>query len=619
MTVSNSPVLPTGLSVSVTTNGIAILGTPLVTGSNTYLITIQDLADNSVVTNSLSINVVSIGTPSGQSPLIVVSTNQYSGTTVAYIGRPPFLAEPAAPSNSFTMRFYYKNQAGFDWPGYTAPPVGAIVPYLLPKNSTGNFVGDPTKKTTTSQDIVYRPVWPSLVDGQPLPTLYSGQTLTEPINGLPAVRGQSSVQVLYQQSIATNNITNGFADQSVLLYDPTIQKTANLASQGLTKLPAGVVTASFEAKDFFPNLPPNLASRLWYDPSTTNLVFQGQFVDDVVGEKYLMLNVLAGADLAAVQQLCPSNDVNYVPWTNLVASLSAPLYTFHQTPGVPGSYVNDPAQTTTNFARDLVAISSGEQVFKLTWREGYQPGTSAGWSGFGAARANPSRPYSAGGQTAYVTKYWGLDHWATRTDMGAYLNWVVGNAILPPVDPDPSHQGIQKVDRTTVPELVELPQTAAQLQADMDNAEAGFTPLNLSQNAIPFDINPLQVTGANPMTHFEQIYSRALVALNNAVDAFNNAQGVTQQLRQAQNSLSDFQAQVTAQELAYNDQLIELYGTPYPNDMGPGQTYPQGYTGPDLIHYTYVENPDTNTFGGILPDPTQAQTNFLDIQQLPQG
>ena len=70
MTVNNSPTLPAGLSASVTTNGIAILGTPLVTGSNTYQITIQDLADNSEVTNSLSIKVVSSGVPFGQSPLI---------------------------------------------------------------------------------------------------------------------------------------------------------------------------------------------------------------------------------------------------------------------------------------------------------------------------------------------------------------------------------------------------------------------------------------------------------------------------------------------------------------------------------------------------------------------
>ena len=105
--------------------------------------------------------------------------------------------------------------------------------------------------------------------------------------------------------------------------------------------------------------------------------------------------------------------------------------------------------------------------------------------------------------------------------------------------------------------------------------------------------------------------------LNNAVVAFNDAQNVTQTMRSEEDSLSGLQASVTAQELAYNNQLIELYGTPYPNDIGAGQTYPQGYTGPDLIHYTYVENPDTNSYGGILPDPTVSQTFQVDIQQLP--
>ncbi len=210
-----------------------------------------------------------------------------------------------------------------------------------------------------------------------------------------------------------------------------------------------------------------------------------------------------------------------------------------------------------------------------------------------------------------------MDHWAARVGQGAYLNWVMGNAILPPVDPDPTHEGIQKVDRTTVPELAELPTIAAQLQTDMDNAEAGFTPLGLSQNSIPFDINPLLVTGPNPQTHFEQIYQRAVGTLNNAVVAFNDAQNVTQLMRSEEDSLSGYQAAYTNQETAYNDQLIELYGSPYPDDLGPGKTYAQGYNGPDLIHYTYVENPDTNSYGGILPDPTTNLTFNVDIQQLP--
>ena len=74
----------------------------------------------------------------------------------------------------------------------------------------------------------------------------------------------------------------------------------------------------------------------------------------------------------------------------------------------------------------------------------------------------------------------------------------------------------------------------------------------------------------------------------------------------------------TAQELAYNNQLIEIYGTPYPDDIGPGGFYPQGYTGPDLhIHYMYVDDPDTNTYGGTLPDPTAFSTNYLFIGQIP--
>ena len=63
MNVNVTPNLPSGLSASVTTNGIAILGTPVAIASNTYTIVIEDLADNSMATNTLSIDVVSNGTP----------------------------------------------------------------------------------------------------------------------------------------------------------------------------------------------------------------------------------------------------------------------------------------------------------------------------------------------------------------------------------------------------------------------------------------------------------------------------------------------------------------------------------------------------------------------------
>ena len=285
---------------------------------------------------------------------------------------------------------------------------------------------------------------------------------------------------------------------------------------------------------------------------------------------------------------------------------------------VLGATVSVDYQDERKFAAAAAALArTGRQVFDLEWRNDYQPGTSGGWGYFGSTRANPQHTYSDAGTPTNVTRYWGMDHWATRVSQGAYLNWVVGNAILPPVDPDPTHEGIQKVDRTTVPELAELPSTADQVQNDLDNAEAGFTPLGLSQNSIPFDINPLQVTGTDPKTHFEQIYDRAVGTLNNAVVAFDDAQNVTQLMRSEEDSLANLQAATTNQELAYNNQLIELYGTPYPDDMGPGKTYSQDYSGPDLIHYTYVENPDTNNFNSVIPDPTVANTFYVDVQNTP--
>ncbi len=1034
--------LPAGLNPSSTTNGLSISGIPNgAVGSFPCSISIQDTGDNTIITNSLVINVVSNGTAFALTPLAITSTNQYSGTTITFTNRPPQLAQAPTPANSFTMHFYYKTQDGFAWPGILNPPTnGSIVPYLRPFNGSGKYVGDPTAASTKSLDIVYRPTWPSLINGQPVPTLYSGQTLTLPINGLTSVRGQNSAQLFYQQSIGTN-IT--FKTSSAVLHDPTRAKISDLAAQGLTKLPDSIRTDSYQGRIYFPNLPPHLAQRLYYDPNRgTNgsLVYIGQFINDIVGEKYLHLNVLEGTDYTTALSLCANADTHKAAWNALVTALSTTLQTFYENPAVPGQYIPNPSldtfinfgslsevknsdtavdsyaltaagpgegyityitgngraftpegspvtvniarvaaplwtgelkvlpsanplnelltmqhtadlagqfftyqydwrieppvdgfpptmpytnwttltnglgvprytlggagiqtlvdnyivmryrntspyadpattnwsawttpqlaegwikrvlaginpfnQRTTDLFNNTIATDaslieqaghrwegdvalnldtinnfglieiyetvlrrgealsindninfgpandalllaagylsdlymnlgneafadaadptigigtanatlgsvatalyafkgqepslleenlallrgrddslqpgvnlnpvynrlywnytrgidsgeivyalnynildqngdgvvnaadaailypqghgdayghyltaltgyyqllmnpnfdwvprieavtvlgavvsvdyqderkfataaaavarSGQQIFDLTWREKYLPGNN-GWSSFGDGQVNMQRPYSNGGATAYVTRYFGLDHWATRTGQGSYINWVVGNAILPAVDPDPSHQGIQKVDRTTVPELQELPALATALQTDMNNAEGALNPLGFSPNAIPFDINPYQVTGANALTHFEQIYQRATTALANAVVAFNDAQGVTANMRSEGTSLAAFQATVASQELAYTNTLVALYGTPYPDDIGPGQTYKQGYNGPDYVHYMYVENP-TTTFGGALPDPTQVQTFTLDTSKIP--
>ncbi len=1034
MTVSNAPAW-------LTMSGLKLSGTPATNDvrTNTIQVVITDLYDQSRVTNSFVLLVLTNGTVFGQDALVVPSTNTYTGSIISFSNRPPFLARSPNPSNSFTMRYYYKTEPGFAWPGVPSPPpVGSIVPYLRPLTN-GGFAGDPASKDTPALDIVYRPFWPERDPSdstKPLATVPYGLTLAKPANGLPGIRDWKTALVLYQQSIAANvNI----ARVSVVLHDPTREKTASLAEFGLQEIPASVRTETYQGKVYFPNLPPHLGKRLFFDPNrgaNGSLVFRGEFKDETVGEDYLLLNVLRDTDLATANALCPVNDtVNASHWVDAITGLATSIETFYENPDVPGSYIPDPDLTVSvgvqnlaevtnhNTAVDSYALSAtgpgsgyitlveaggtaftepgdpvalhvfkvggslhtgelkvlpaenplsemvtfqhspdlagrfdeyeyewkiaapvggqqpvsdtnmsaylaltsgtdlpryllggagirvlgdnyvtlryrpvtnsvhplagqwsdwtapqlaegwikrvlaginpfnqrvtdlfnnavntdaslitqaghrwegdvalnldtinsyglieiyetilrrgrsisiesgynygpandalllaagylsdlymlvgdeawadaanptigigtadntygdiatalfafkgqtaslleeelalvrgrddfllpgvatapvynrlvwnytrgidageviyainynvqenpnqtpdgvinaedaarmfpqghgdayghyltalkgyyslllnqqfdwvprieavtvlglpvsvdyqderkfaaaaaavaraGRQVFDLTWRKDYQPGHDTGWSHLAPTRVNTQRAVP-------TTRHWGLDHWASRAGQGGYLNWVVGNGILPAVDPNPAHEGIQKIDRTTVPELTELATMAADLQTAMDNAEGGLTPLGLPQGSVALDINPNAVVGTDNGTHFEQIYGRAKVTLNNAVAAFDDAKDVTRLLRSEQDSLAEFQAAVARQELAYSSALIELYGTPYPDDIGPGGTFAQGYAGPDLIHFAYTDMPQL-TFPGLLTN-TQPQTFQIDIQ-----
>src|SRR5690606_41927409 len=56
---------------------------------------------------------------------------------------------------------------------------------------------------------------------------------------------------------------------------------------------------------------------------------------------------------------------------------------------------------------------------------------------------------------------------------------------------------------------------------------------------------------SSDLTHFEQIYQRAIRSLNNGVAAFDDAKDVTRLMRSEQDSLAEFQAAVVRQEQAY--------------------------------------------------------------------
>ncbi len=165
-----------------------------------------------------------------------------------------------------------------------------------------------------------------------------------------------------------------------------------------------------------------------------------------------------------------------------------------------------------------------------------------------------------------------------------------------------------------MPELQELVTVSASLQAAMDNAEAGHTPLGLPADTVPFDLNPNVVLGQESNTHFEQVYTRAKRALQNAIVSFDDAKEVTRLLRSEQDSLAELRTVVNKQELAYTNTLIELYGTPYPEDIGPGKTCRTGYNGPDSIHYVYVDTKEQTFTGpqGDLLNPTTDKVWRID-------
>ena len=152
-------------------------------------------------------------------------------------------------------------------------------------------------------------------------------------------------------------------------------------------------------------------------------------------------------------------------------------------------------------------------------------------------------------------------------------------------------EGLKRIDRSTVPELVSLAGVAEQIQKKVDLMDAGMNPLGLSSAAIPFDITPIGMDDGTA-THFEQIRARAGTALANARAALDKAQESASRMRMLQDAAVDRDASLESEELAFKNRMIEYFGYPYAGDIGPSGTYPQGYDGPDIYHYAWMDPAD---------------------------
>jgi hypothetical protein len=108
-------------------------------------------------------------------------------------------------------------------------------------------------------------------------------------------------------------------------------------------------------------------------------------------------------------------------------------------------------------------------------------------------------------------------------------------------------------------------------------------------------------------THFEQVRERAVKAMQNSVRVFDFANKQSELLRRNQDKLDSFRNNVIDRETDFKNRLIETFGYPYADDIGPTGTYPAGYDGPDLYHYMYV---DKSELTGEAPAPVTEFTGY---------
>jgi len=173
-------------------------------------------------------------------------------------------------------------------------------------------------------------------------------------------------------------------------------------------------------------------------------------------------------------------------------------------------------------------------------------------------------------------------------------------------------EGTQRIDRVTVVELREVASEYLAIQAQVDQADAGLNPLGIAKDVVPFDIDPVAIDEGQ--THFEQVYAKAVQALNNTISVFNHANQSSMLLRHQQDTLADFQRNIEDREADFNNRLVEIFGTPYAEDSGPGKTYPTGWdvTGPDIYHYMYMD--PSELMGTDYSGDYSFPVTFMDLE-----
>jgi hypothetical protein len=240
---------------------------------------------------------------------------------------------------------------------------------------------------------------------------------------------------------------------------------------------------------------------------------------------------------------------------------------------------------------------AGAEIVDMTYRARYVEDPDGQWQGYSDTDAD---------------RAWGVDGWAKRAGQAAYLDWVMANALIP--SRDDTKTGLRKVDRTTVTAIHNVATQLAKIQATEDNSSMGLNPLGISPDAVPMDFDPV-LAGPGGSSQFEQMAARAEQAITNAFHIFEHANLNSNRLRMQGVSANDFSKQTYEQDRDYRNRLIEIFGTPYSGQIGPGKLYPTGYSGPDLALYMYVDVNDLND-DTVPPPAEEFKTAWTGLAQI---
>jgi hypothetical protein len=253
---------------------------------------------------------------------------------------------------------------------------------------------------------------------------------------------------------------------------------------------------------------------------------------------------------------------------------------------IPTDYLDE-----QSFARTAAAKARcGLSIVKATYRDAYNADPATQWQGYTDA-ADPARA-------------WGVSEWASRAGQGAVFDWMVGNAILPAGSTDPATgkplEGLNLINRETAKtDLQALAGSLREIQQALDGVNQGHTPIGVNPDTVSFGLDSFYDLTWERKTHFEQTYESAVAAASNAKAALDFVSATSQTMRQIGGDAGELKQKAIEQDIDYRNRLIALLGTPYAGAIGNGKVFAEGYTGPDLITYTYL---DATTVEQLVPE-----------------